>query len=152
MKKSLIFFFILITLIVSYYLLNDSYRISLEAKAYFELGNYKKAYKLSNEAYKLNKYNNQAFTILTQSKIAKVWQDYINESNEYFMQINSISNKDIIKNDDKIRIKMMLEIIIGEFKNLPQSKLLNKDLKNQAQNNYKKAKELYNGIFKKTTK
>jgi len=152
MKKIFLFFSILIVAIISYYLFNDSYRYSLEAKAYYEIGNYKKAYQLANNAYKLNKYNTQAFTILTQSKIAKVWQDYINESNEYFIQIDSISNKDIIKNDDKIRIKMMLEIIIGEFKTLPHSKLLNKNLEMKAQQNYKKAKELYNGIFKKTTK
>ena len=150
MKKILIFFFIIIIAIISYYLFNDSYRYSLEAKTYYEMGNYKKAYNLANKAYKLDKYNRQAFTILTQSKIAKVWYDYIKESDEYFMQINSISNKDIIKNDDKIRIKMMLEIIIGEFKTLPHSKLLNEDLKNQAQKNYQKAKELYNGIFNKT--
>jgi hypothetical protein len=89
-----------------------------------------------------------AFTILTQAKIAEIWQNYIKESEEYFFDIESISNKKIITKTDKTKIKMILEIIIGEFNNLPKSKLLDKNLKQKARQNYKKAVELYNGIFK----
>jgi len=149
--KKIIFFFILILGIFIYYFLNDSYRYSLEAKAYYSMGEYDKAYELSKKAYKINRYNTMAFTVLTQSKIALIWVKYIKESDEYFMQINSISNKEIITLSDKIRIKMMLQIIIGQYKNLPHSKLLNKDLENKAKQIYTKAKELYDGIFKKTT-
>jgi len=78
-----------------------------------------------------------------------IWDKFIKESNNYFVQINSISNKETITKADKIRIKMMLQIILGEFKNLPNSKLLNSELQQQALKNYKKAKELYNGIFTK---
>jgi tetratricopeptide (TPR) repeat protein len=149
--KKIFFFFIVVLGVFLYYFLNDSYRYSLEAKAYYELGEYEKAYKLAQKAYKLDKYNRMAFTIVTQTKIAKIWQNFIKESNEYFVEIDSISNKETITNADKIKIKMMLEIIIGEYKNLPHSKLLNKELEVQADKNYKRAKELYNGIFKTTT-
>jgi tetratricopeptide (TPR) repeat protein len=146
--KKIIFFLTFFFIIFLYFFLNDSYRLSLEAKAYYEFKDYKKAKKLAKKAYDKNKYNNMAFTILTQAKIAEIWQNYIKESEEYFFDIESISNKKIITKTDKTKIKMILEIIIGEFNNLPKSKLLDKNLKQKARQNYKKAVELYNGIFK----
>ena len=146
MKKFIIFALVIVA-ILSYYLFNDSYRLSLEAKAYYEFGNYSQAKNLAQKAYKENKYNRMAFTILTQSKIAIKWQNYIKENNEYLFEIESISNKDIITKADKMKIKIMLEVMIGEFKNLPQSKLLDEKLKQKAEKIYKKAVELYNGIF-----
>jgi len=146
--KKFITFALVVVGILSYYLLNESYRLSLEAKAYYEFGKYIKAEKLAEKSYKENRYNTMAFTILTQSKVAIKWQNYIKESNEYLLSIESISNKEVITKADKIKIKMMLQIMIGEFKNLPDSKLLNKKLEQKAIKNYKKAVELYNGIFK----
>jgi hypothetical protein len=147
MKKS-ITFFILILSIFLYYFFNTSYRLSLEAKAYYEFKEYSKAKKLAEQAYKLNRYNTMAFTVLTQSKIAEIWQNYIKESNEYLFNIESISNKEVITEADKTKIKMMLEIIIGEFNNLPKSKLLDEDLKQKAKKNYMEEINLYNEIFK----
>jgi len=149
MKKIIFFVLFLIGGIFLYYFLSDSYRYSLEAKAYYEMGEYKKAYKIAENAYKIDKYNTMAFTILTQSKISMDWEKFINESKNYFEQIDKISNKEIITKADKIRIKMMLQIIMGEYKNLPHSRLISKDLEKQAKQQYKKAEELYNGIFKK---
>jgi tetratricopeptide (TPR) repeat protein len=146
--KKVILFFILILSIFLYYFFNTSYRLSLEAKAYYEFKEYSKAKKLAEQAYKLNKYNTMAFTVLTQSKIAETWQNFIKESNEYLFNIESISNKEVITEADKTKIKMMLEIIIGEFNNLPKSKLLDEDLKQKAKKNYMEAINLYNGIFK----
>lgn len=146
--KKIIVFFILILSIFLYYFFNTSYRLSLEAKAYYEFKEYSKAKKLAEQAYKLNKYNTMAFTVLTQSKIAETWQNFIKESNEYLFNIESISNKEVITEADKTKIKMMLEIIIGEFNNLPKSKLLDEDLKQKAKKNYMEAINLYNGIFK----
>jgi len=151
MKKVIFFFIVTIFGIFIYYFINDSYRYSLEAKAFYELKEYKKAYKLANKAYKKDKYNKMAFTIVTQSQIAMIWEKFIKESKEYFMQIDLISNKKTITKADKIRIKMMLEIIIGEYKNLPNSKLLDEELRQKAQIQYKKARKLYDGIFKKRT-
>ena len=148
MKKYIILF-VIIMLIVGYYTINPTYTKPIEAKAYYEMGEYQKAYQLAKEAYKQNSYNTMAFTVLTQSKISLRWIKFIKDSNNYFSQIDSISNKKIISKADKIRIKMMLEIILGEYKNLPHSKLTDKSLINQANKQYKKAKELYDGIFKK---
>jgi tetratricopeptide (TPR) repeat protein len=146
--KKIIVFFILTLSIFLYYFFDTSYRLSLESKAYYEFGEYTKAKELAEKAYKLNKYNRMAFTILTQSKIAETWQNYIKDSTEYLFEIESISNKEVITKADKIKIKMMLEVIIGEFNNLPKSKLLDKELQQKAKKNYMEAMNLYNGIFK----
>jgi len=151
MKKTVLFF-ILIFGIFLYYFSNESYRLSFEAKAYYEFGEYNKAKELAKQAYNRNRYNTMAFTVLTQSKIAEIWQNYIKESNQYLFEINSISNKDIITKADKNKIKIILEVMIGEFNNLPKSKLLNQELKIKAKKNYKKAVKLYNGIFKSRSK
>jgi len=147
--KRILFLFVIFCIIIFVYFFDDSYRYSLEAKTYYEFGKYQEAYNLAKKAYKLNRYNRMAFTILTQSQLSQVWEKYIKNSKEYFTQIESISNKDIISNADRIRIKMMLEIIIGEYGHLPDSKLLHKSLKEGAKKQYLKAKELYNGVFKK---
>ena len=60
----------------------------MEAKTFYELGEYEKAYQLAKKAYELEPYNRMAFTILTQSEIAKEWKNYIEESKNYFKKIS----------------------------------------------------------------
>ena len=134
-----------------YFSLNESYRLSFEAKYYFEIGNFKKAYELAKKAYTLNPYNRMAFSIKTQSKIAKEWQNFIDDANKYFKEIREIANKDEITNKDKERIKIMLEILLDEYKLLKPSPLLPKYLKEKAKEKYLKAKEIYERVFKKTS-
>ena len=135
--------------VVGYYSFNNSYRLSVEAKYYFEIGNYEKAYKLAKEAYILNPYNRMAFTIKTQSKIAKEWEQFIEDANNYFKEIEKIANKNNITNKDKLRIKMMLEILLDEYKTLTPSLLLPEYLKKEAKTQYLKARELYEKLFSK---
>ena len=89
-----------------------------------------------------------AFSIKTQSEIAKEWQNFINDSQNYFKKIEEIANKDEITDKDKKRIKIMLEILMDEYKTLKPSLLLPKTLKNKANENYLKAKELYEKLFR----
>ncbi len=121
----------------------------MEAKYFFEIGNYTKAYKLASEAYTLNPYNRMAFTIKIQSKIASQWQHFINDANDFFNKTEQIANKNDITKKDKLRIKIMLEILLGEYKTLTPSILLPKDLKEKAKEKYIKAKELYEKLFNK---
>jgi len=111
------------------------------------MGNYQKAYELAKKAYTLNPYNKMAFSIKTQAQIAKEWQNFINNANDYFKRIEKIANKDIITKKDKLRVKLMLEILIGEYKTLKQSYLLPKSLKEEAKEKYLKAKKLYEKLF-----
>ena len=130
-------------------MLSPTYRLSLEAKYYFEKEDFKKAYELAKKAYILDPYNKMAFSILTQSKIAQSYQNFNNDFNNYFDKIKKISEKENISDKDKKRIKMMLEILIDEYKNLKPSILLPKSLKEKSEKNYQKVKELYERVFKK---
>jgi tetratricopeptide (TPR) repeat protein len=116
------------------------------------MGDYDKAYELASRAYVLNPYNRMAFTLKVQSQIAKEWQHFINDANNFFKKIEEIANKPIITKKDKLRIKLMLEILIDEYKTLKPSLLLPKELKEEAKEKYLKAKKLYEELFGKRDK
>jgi len=88
-----------------------------------------------------------AFTIKIQSQIAKEWQNFINDADEFFDKIQKTADKKTITEKDKKRIKIMLEILIDEYKTLKPSLLLPKELKEKAKEKYLKAKELYEKLF-----
>jgi len=90
-----------------------------------------------------------AFTIKVQSQIAKEWQNFINDADEFFDKIQKTADKKVITDKDKKRIKIMLEILIDEYKTLKPSLLLPKELKEKAKEKYLKAKELYEKLFGK---
>jgi len=131
-----------------YFTINPSYRLSLEAKYYYETGDFNTAYKLASKAYMLDPYNRMAFTIKTQSQIAKEWQHFINDANNFFDKIKQIANKQNITDKDKLRIKIMLEILLSEYKTLTPSLLTPERLKKEAYIQYKRAKELYEKLFR----
>jgi len=133
---------------VAYYSFNTSYRLSLESKYYFEVGEFDKAYNLAKKAYILDPYNKMAFTVKTQAKIAQQWQHFINDANNFFKDIEIISDKKNITDKDKLRIKIMLEILLSEYKTLPSSLLIPKYLKKEAKIQYLKARELYEKLFR----
>jgi len=146
--KTLIFILTTIFGLLGYIYFKDSFRYSLEAKFFYEMGNYTKAYELAKKSYILDPYNRMAFTIYTQAPIAQKYVNYINSSKKYFREIEEIANKDKITKADKLRIKMMLEIIIDGYNTLKTSKLIPSSLKEEARNYYKKAKKLYEEVYK----
>ena len=89
-----------------------------------------------------------AFTIKVQSQIAKEWQNFINDADEFFDKIQKTANKNNITEKDKKRIKIMLEILIDEYKTLKPSLLLPKELKEKAKEKYIRARELYEKLFR----
>ena len=88
-----------------------------------------------------------AFSIYTQSQIAKEWQNFINDAKKYFKEIEKIANKENITKKDKLKIKMMLEILMDEYKNLKPSLLISESLKEKAKKEYLKAKKIYEEVF-----
>jgi hypothetical protein len=90
-----------------------------------------------------------AFSIYTQSKIAKIWQNYINDATKYFEEMKKIADKKIITQKDRKRAKIMLEIIIEEYKTLPISPLLPDFLKRKAKELQEKGKRVYERVFAK---
>jgi len=133
--------------VVTYFSFNKSYILSLEARYYFEIEEFDKAYKKAKEAYILDPYNKMAFSIYTQSQIAKEWQNFINDAKKYFKKIEEIANKENITKKDKLKIKMMLKILIDEYNSLKPSLLISKNLKTKAKKEYLKAKKIYEEVF-----
>lgn len=132
---------------VFYFATDSSYQDSFEARFYYFIGNYNKAYKFAKKAYTKDAYNKIAFTVLTQSKIAKKYVDYIETGNRYLEKIDKISSKKEYKSDDRARIKLMCEIMLGNYKKLSPTKLTNQDLIDNAKNINDKFEQLYKKLF-----
>jgi len=141
---------LLLLLMVLFALTNPSYEKAFKAKYYYYSGNYDQALTLAKEAYELDPYNRVALTVMRQTEIARKFVDYIKEGRTYLKKIEAIADNPPIKQSDKIRIKMMCEVMINRYSSLPTSGLAKSDLIKQAEEVYKKFKRLYVSLFKKT--
>jgi len=139
--------FLFLSLSAFYFAGDSSYQNSFESRFYYFIGNYSKAYELAKKAYDEDAYNKMAFTVLTQSKIAKEYEDYIKAGNEYFDKIDKISSEKVYKDVDKVRIKLICEVMIGNYKKLVPTKLTDKELVKNAKKMYEKFKQLYQQLF-----
>lgn len=126
---------------------SPSYQKSLEAKFYYALGDYYEANILAKEAYEIDKYNKMAFTVLSQSNIALKYDKYIQEARKYLSEISILSNKEKFEKTDKVKVKMMCEIVIEDYKSLNPSKLTQESLKNEAKELFLKFNEIYEQLF-----
>ncbi len=129
-------------------LTNPSYEKAFEARWQYFMGNYDEAYKIAKEAYELDSYNRMAFTVMTQTEVAKRYLDYIREGERYLDLIEDAANHPPIGEADKVRIKMMCEIMIGKYEQLSSTKLTDKELVERAKEIYEKFKSLYASLFK----
>jgi tRNA U34 5-carboxymethylaminomethyl modifying enzyme MnmG/GidA len=130
-----------------YFLINPSYEKSLEAKYYYEIGDYKEAYRLANEAFSIDVYNRMASTIMAQSKTSLKYVDYITLAKKYMKEINTIASHEVITNADRAKIKMMSEIMVDSYQKLAPSIITDSDLVDEAQNyhdNFEKLLEKVN--------
>ena len=139
--------FLFLSLSGIYFMGNSSYQNSFESRFYYFIGNYSKAYKLAKKAYAEDSYNKMAFTVLTQSKIAKEYVDYIKTGNQYFDKIDKISSKKLYEDGDKVRVKLICEVMMGNYEKLVPTKLTDKDLVKNAKQMYDKFKQLYQQLF-----
>ena len=122
----------LILFMAGYFLLNPSYEKSIEAKYYYEIGEYKEAYKLANEAFSMDVYNRMAATIMAQSKTSLKYVDYINQAKEYLSQINEIATHDSISNAERAKMKLMSEIMVDSYVKLAPSVITDEKLVKEA--------------------
>ncbi|WOE69647.1 hypothetical protein RZR97_11125 [Hydrogenimonas thermophila] len=141
---------LLLLLMVLFALTNPSYEKAFKAKWYYMSGEYEKALILAKEAYKLDPYNRVALTVMRQTEIAREFVDYIKEGKAYLEQIESIANNPPIQQSDKIRIKMMCEVMIDKYSSLPSSKLTESELIEKAKEVYEKFKRLYESLYGKS--
>jgi len=124
--------FILIAIFAIMLIVNPSYEKSLEAKYYYEMGEYKEAYELATEAFELDRYNKMASTVMAQSTISLKYVKYINQAKEYMKIINDIAKQDVVSMGDRAKIKMMSEIMVKSYVKLAPSVVTSKDLVEEA--------------------
>ena len=140
----------LIIMIIFFFGFSDSYRYSMEARVKYFLGDYQEARDLAKKAFDLDPYNKMAFSILAQSKISAKLVDYIKESDNYLKKIEFLTNKQNFSNRDKIKIKMITEVMMQKFQKLNPTVMTNKELYAQCIKRYKKFKTIYEKLFQKS--
>jgi len=132
----------LLAIMAIYFIVNPSYRKSIEAKYYFEIGKYDEAYALANEAFSLDLYNRMASTIMAQSKTSLKYVKYVNQAKDYMKQINEMAQAKTISDASKAKIKMMSKIMVDSYVKLAPSIITDKELVSEAATYYKNFEQL----------
>lgn len=122
----------LLLIMGGYFLVNPSYQKSIQAKYYYEIGDYKEAYTLANEAFSLDVYNRMASTVMAQSKTSLRYVKYIDMAKGYMVKINEIAKHESITDADKAKIKIMSEIVIDSYIKLAPSVITDTELVKEA--------------------
>lgn len=122
----------LISVMGIYVLVNPSYQKSLQAKYFFETGNYKEALILAKEAFSLDVYNRMASTIMAQTITALKYTSYIEMGKKYMADINAIAAHENISDADKAKIRTMCEIMVTEYIKLAPSVITDDNLVQEA--------------------
>jgi len=126
---------------------SESYKLSLEAKIEYMAGEYAAARKLAKEAFDLDPYNRMAISILAQSKISAQMADYLQDAKSYLAKIETLSAKGDFRRADKIKIKMMCEVMIGRYQKLSPTVLTDKSLAEACKKNYLRFKKIHEKLF-----
>ncbi len=140
------FFFIAFGIIFAmtvYFITNPSYEKSLEAKFYYETGDFKQAYQLSKEAFELNNYNKMAATVMTQSQYSLKYVNYINDAKHYIHDIERIVQDPNITSKDRAKIRTISKIMIDQYKKLAPSVVVDQNLIKEAEEYYEKFEILF---------
>jgi len=133
---------------IIYFATHPSYEKSLQAKYFYEMGEYDKAYTLANEAFAMDVYNRMASTIMAQSKTSLKYQAYINAAKKYMQDINEIAAKKNISDADRAKIKMMSEIVVDSYTKLAPSVITDIALVKEA----KEYHDNFENLLEKVTK
>jgi len=140
---------LIFTLLIGLFLVgfSDSYKLSLEARMKYFMGDYKEARILAKEAFDLDPYNKMAFSILAQSKISARLLDYIEDSKRYLKKIEELSEKGDFSEADRIKIKFYCEIMIGKYKKLSPTVMTDKELYENSTKAYLEFKKIHEELF-----
>ena len=130
-KISIFIAIFIVALFELFFYSDNSYKLALEAKFYYESREYEKALNLSQKALDLDAYNKMAAATLNQSKAAMKFSSYIKNGKEYLDRIKKMSQNGVSKTDNE-RIKMMCDVMIEDFESLRNSALLDDGLKSEA--------------------
>jgi len=151
LKKFKITFLIVTLLIfgmvISFFLFSDSYKLSFEARMKYFMGDYKTARELAQKAFELDPYNKMAFSILAQSKISAKMVDYIEDANRYLKKIEELTKKSDFSHRDRIKIKMICEVMMARYDKLSPTVMTDKELYKIATRKYRQFRKIYEELF-----
>lgn len=139
---------LMLVLMAAYFSFNPSYEKSIEARIYYSMGNYDKAYILSKEAYELEPYNRMANSVMVQSQYALRYVNYNAEAQKYLSIIRELASQDKISIEDQMRIKMMCDIMIETHDKMQPTILIDKDLVIESQKYYDQFVKLHEKLIK----
>ena len=145
-KISIFIAIFIVALFGLFFYSDNSYKLALEAKFYYQSKEYEKAINLSQKALDLDAYNKMAATTLNQSKAAMKFSSYIKNGKEYLDRIKKMSQNGVSKADNE-RIKMMCDVMIEDFESLKNSALLDEELKSEALKMKEAFAKLKNELF-----
>ena len=131
-----------IAAMVLYFVTHPSYEKSLEAKFYFETGNYELSYNLAQEAFELDKYNKMATTIMTQSQYALRYVHYIEDAKKYIKEIKYFVSTGEIDASKRAKVRMISKIMVESYKKLAPSVVVDQALIEEAKEYYEKFEKL----------
>ena len=146
--RVLLFLTLILGLSLAYLQYNPSYKLSVEAKYYYTIGEYNMAYNLANESLILREYNTMAFHIKTRSGLTLEVIDFNLESEKFEKRIRNILKKNEISRSDKLRTKMMSDVIISKYYNLSLPMVEDEDIKELALKNLIKFKKINKQVVK----
>jgi len=128
---------------------NPSYEKSLEAKYYYYTSDYTEALKLAQEAFRIDKYNRMASTIMVQSQLSLQYKSYIEDGKKYMKLITAMAAQQSITKADKARVRLMCEIMIDRYKKMSSTVVIDTALIKEAKIYYLKFKKLYEEVATK---
>jgi len=136
-----------VAMLLFFFGFNDSYKYSMEARMKYFMGDYEKAHELAKKAFDIDPYNKMAFSILSQSKISAQMADYVQEADKYLQKLEMLTNKPDFTDRDKLKIKMITEIMMEKFNQLNPTVLTDKELYAACIKRYKKFKTIHERLF-----
>ena len=143
--NSVLIFVIMTT--IFFFGFSDSYKLSLQAKVKYMRGEFTEARVMAKEAFDLDPYNRMAISILAQSKISAQMADYVSDAQKYLEKIEKITQKSDFSYQDRVKIKMMCEVMIGRYVKLNPTVLTDVSLYESCTKNYQNFKKIYEELF-----
>lgn len=138
---------LLVLLLATLIFFNKSYQKSIYANYLFINGEYDEALRVAQESYILDPYNKMAKSIATKASAYKAYSEYIDLANRYLEKIVAIANRSPITMDERIEAKLMSEVVITRYEILIKTHHMEGELKDRAEELYKKFKEIYKNAF-----
>ena len=146
--KLILLLTVIFSLLIGYLQYNPSYKLSIEAKYYYTLGEYKIAYQIAEESLRIREYNTMAFHIKTRSGATIEVINFNNEAQEFLANIKEIIAKDKIGRTDKLRTKMMSDVILSKYRNLKLPLVDDEVIKSTALYLFQKFQKIHTQVIK----